>query len=650
MPEAIRIQIDAKTLAVMHSVDALERSNALGAGSLRPFLENVSGEYRLDVLSELVRVDFERQSRRGEVPSVAQYLDEYPELRQCGSSVADLLKLEFETRQRAGQNPSIDDFRRIDPDFSPAPAADTKASAAKTAPLTGPHLALPAAPAAAPERVGKYLIVRQLGVGGFGVVYEAYDEQLERAVAIKIRHGRDGQSGLSADLLHEARSVAQLDHPNIVRLLDAGETPQGLGYVVYEYVDGETLEQTIDRNQYNHAEAVEWVAQVAEALHYAHQRRIVHRDVKPANILLDSAGRPKVLDFGLARRNDQFFQNESGQIVGTLAYLSPEQASGDSDWASSHSDLYSLGVVLYELLCKRLPLQGARASEMLDQILHRTPAPPRSIDDTIPVRLEDACLKALSKRPADRFKTGNDMAAAVRAAIQPPKPLATRLVSVGAGLVALAALCVLVGLLLPSRAVEAPSLPQFSGYTLLMADTETPANSHLPLSPATPLKVEANFTVPAYAYLVVFEPEAAGRLVWPAEQDLAAQHPVSRLIYPPLAGDAAPLLVPEVDGATFVVVLASHQPMTRGVLDEVLSSRLQLNVSQQIAAQAQTSFQVAEPDPKMQTGIPTRGGDGARQATQLRVPDSFKQVLRSHSDAYFGNLVPHAKAGGPAPN
>ena len=647
MSPAVRIQIDSRTLAVMRCVDALEQSDGSGPEHLHLFLKEVPEEYRLDVLSELVRVDFERQSRAGQQPSLARYLAEFPELRGDDRSVLELLACEFALRERAGETPSVDEFRRIDSRFQP-PAADTKASALVTR-LSGAKCT--AAPAPPLERLGKYVIVRQLGAGGFGVVYEAYDEQLERAVAIKIRHGEDGQSGLSDDLLHEARSIAQLDHPNIVRLLEAGETAQGLGYVVYEYIDGETLETALRGNNYDRAEAIEWVAQIAEALHYAHQHRIVHRDIKPANILLDSARRPKVVDFGLARRNDQFFQNEAGQIVGTLAYLSPEQANGDSDWASSQSDLYSLGVVLYELLCKRHPFQAGRTSEMLDQILHRTPPPPRGIDDTIPSALEDACLKALSKRPAERFKTGSDMAHSLRGAMRPRPPLLGHVLRYAAGLVAVAAVCVLVlSLWTPAATVSAPPPPEFGHFSLMLADTETPVNSHLPLAPGAALKVEANFTVPAYGYLIVFEQDGTGRLIWPAEQDLGAQRPVSRLIYPPLTGDADPLLVPDGDGATFVVVLASRKPIDRIALAGLLNESLTLNVSPEIMAQAQTCFQVAEPTPKIHQEIPTRGGDGARQAIRVRVPDGFKQALATYADSYFGNLVPHAKANGPATN
>jgi serine/threonine protein kinase len=648
MPQAIRLQIDTKTLAIMHCVDAFERSHASGPSDLRQFLGEVPGEHRLEALSELVRVDFERESQRGERPSVVRYLDEYPELRGSSASVIELLQIEFSMRQRAGEQPSADDFRRVHADFKPPADTETNQSALITAPFSDQDVRL--APAAAPERVGKYRIVRQLGAGGFGVVYQAYDEQLERSVAIKIRHGDSGPSGLSDDLLHEARSIAQLDHPGIVRLLEAGETEQGVGYVVYEYIEGETLEVILGRHDYDRAQAVEWVAQVAEALHYAHQRRIVHRDVKPGNILLDAARRPKVVDFGLARRDDQFFRDDSGLIVGTLAYLSPEQASGDSNWASSQSDLYSLGVILYEVLCQKRPFQAKRTGEMLDQVLHRSPAPPRSFDDTISIPLEDACLKALARQPAARFKTGSDMASAVRAAMRPPTSLLPLVARYAAALAAVSALCVLIiSLWMPAAAVSAPSMPEISSYNLLFADTETPVNNRLPLGSGAQLKVEATFSSPAYAYLIVFDQQAPARLIWPAKQNLPRQRPIPQLIYPPLTGAVDALSVPDADGAMFVVALACREPLTDRALSELLATRLLLNISPEIAAQARTCFQVAEPTPKIHRGIPTRSG-GREKATDLRIQDSFKRALRSHSDAYFGDLVPHSKAADPAAN
>src|SRR5204863_4480775 len=138
-----------------------------------------------------------------------------------------------------------------------------------------------------------------------------------------------------------------------------------------------------------------WTAEVADALHHAHKQGIVHRDIKPANVLVDADGKTHIADFGLAKLDDRFFKDDTGRVLGTAAYMSPEQAAGQSHWASPQTDIYSLGVMLYQMLTKRLPFGGRTLSEMLEQVKQRVPSPPRTIDDKIPKPLEDICLKAM---------------------------------------------------------------------------------------------------------------------------------------------------------------------------------------------------------------------------------------------------------------
>ena len=274
------------------------------------------------------------------------------------------------------------------------------------------------------QRIGRYEIRGELGRGTFGIVYHCRDPQMQRDVAIKIAYGST-TGGLASDqaFLHEAQTAAALRHPNLVAVLDFGESEDRLPYIVYEYVAGTTLDQRIVQKNYTVQQAIEWVAAVADALHEVHKRHIIHRDIKPANILIDEQQSPRLTDFGLARRNDQFFVNDR-KLLGTAQYMSPEQAEKRADWASPAADIYSLGVVLYELLCGQPPFRADSLDELLEQVKHRQPDAPRTMNDTIPRDVEDICLKALSKSPQDRFRTAKDLSQALREDATAPPALA----------------------------------------------------------------------------------------------------------------------------------------------------------------------------------------------------------------------------------
>ena len=254
------------------------------------------------------------------------------------------------------------------------------------------------------KQLGKYLIEAELGRGGMGVVYRAHQPSLDRTVAIKL---------LSSDLIGdpdgvrrfrlEAKSVAKLNHPNITQVYDI-EEEENLIYLVMEYVDGESLDGLITKSVLTESRCLKIVADIADALHFAHEKGIVHRDVKPANVLMTSDGRVKVADFGLAYLIDrEGGTTRTGFLVGSPNYMSPEQATGQK--IDRRSDIYSLGVVLFRMLTGRVPFVAESSHAVLFMQVGQEPPDPRELNKSISLVTRGLVLKALNKKPEARFQT-----------------------------------------------------------------------------------------------------------------------------------------------------------------------------------------------------------------------------------------------------
>jgi serine/threonine protein kinase len=265
--------------------------------------------------------------------------------------------------------------------------------------------------------IGRYRMERVLGEGTYGRVHLARQNVLERKVAVKILHRRHGSKKEEIRaFLNEALILADLNHPGIVPVYDAGWTDDGFFYIVSRFVEGGDLGALLARRRPAPDESAHIVMAIAEALDYAHSRGLVHRDIKPANILIDLPGRPLLTDFGVALR-DQDFGRGSG-LVGTPPYMSPEQARGEGNRVDGRSDIFSLGIVLYELLTGVRPFEGETQRELLDRIIRAEVRPPCEIDARVPDALGQVCLRALARKVSERFSTGDEMAAALRDGIR----------------------------------------------------------------------------------------------------------------------------------------------------------------------------------------------------------------------------------------
>ena len=293
------------------------------------------------------------------------------------------------------------------------PAGET-GNPAVLATATESRPAVPPRPNATPDRIGRYVVRKKLGQGNFGTVYQAYDPPLDREVALKVPNpGVLNNPKLVERFLREAKSAAGLRHPHIVPVYDTGRDGDQY-YIASAFIDGQELSKCIEETGTDFRRAARLTRELAEALAYAHQQKIVHRDVKPANVMVDLADHIHLMDFGLAFREEAESKlTNDGAVMGTPAYMAPEQASrGSVDKVGPAADQYAVGVVLYELLSGRLPFADVKGglAVLIYHVINTDPAPPSQFRSDVPRDLETICLKAMAKRPDDRYADCGELA------------------------------------------------------------------------------------------------------------------------------------------------------------------------------------------------------------------------------------------------
>ncbi len=270
---------------------------------------------------------------------------------------------------------------------------------------------------AVPERIGRYRIAGEIGRGAMGVVYRAEDESLGRTVAIKTilaRMSDEEQAGYLARFRQEAKALGGLNHPAIITVYEFGEE-DGLAYLAMEFLEGRELRDLIAAERLPAAVALEIAAQVAEGLSFAHSHGIVHRDIKPGNIMVLAGNRAKVMDFGIARVRTSDVKTQTGLLLGSPKYMSPEQVLGKG--IDSRSDIFSLGVVLYEMLAGAPPFSGENVHQLMFQVCNGRPSPPSRLNPAVPPVADLIVAKALEKDPAARYGDASELAADLRRAV-----------------------------------------------------------------------------------------------------------------------------------------------------------------------------------------------------------------------------------------
>ena len=367
-----------------------------------------------DLMAVAITIDricdsFESSWKQGRAPLIESFLNETAGKTQS-IVFPELIRLDIHYRSLNGTLISLDEYQSRFPQYSEI-LQDFSSQ------LADSHQQI--------RRIGRYRLEKIVGRGAFGVVWKAWDEELQRIVAVKIPRNQSLSEQERNRFFREARSAARLSHPGIVSIYDFEEI-DGSPVLVTEYIQGSTLRDWTRHHEVDFIEAATICRDLASALHAAHQESVIHRDLKPNNVLITEDGQVRITDFGLAKRSDvESTIAVAGAIMGTFSYMSPEQADGKASSVDGRCDIYALGIILYEFLANRVPFKGSTSQQMISQILHTEPVPPHKWNASVPRDLETICLKAMSKVVSDRYNTASELAADLQRFIE-DKPITAR--------------------------------------------------------------------------------------------------------------------------------------------------------------------------------------------------------------------------------
>ncbi len=370
VPDSIPSNLHNEYAVVCRDFERAWHDDDIEKPQIESYANRVEESDRLQLIDILIAIDVKLRTANGEIADETEYHERFPHNRKG-------IKYAFSLVARTSTKSQLEPDGKSD------------------------HSSIP-------ERIGRYNVQKTIGEGGFGVVCLAHDTQLNRNVALKFaRKSRFKTKTELNTFIQEARTAAQLDCAGIVTVFDVLQMDD-LVCIVQQFVEGNDLKTELGQRKPTFERTAQIIRDVALALSVAHQKGFIHRDVKPANILLDVAGNPHVADFGLAI-HESVQRRQRGERSGTPRYMSPELVLGETHRLDGRSDLWSLGIVMFEMLTRKRPFNGATRAELFDEIKNREPRPPRQIDPKIPRELDRICLKLLSKRIVDRYPTGEDL-------------------------------------------------------------------------------------------------------------------------------------------------------------------------------------------------------------------------------------------------